>query len=537
MRSLPTSGNDRLPWDCVNTLSAGLRFLLAALLLFCVSISTSHGSTPNIQALQQAAASWKANGDHKRTLPFASHWNTGQKSDGFTPAYQISLLQQGYPILPWVQLPVSGKALGSQYYRNLMGFLSKNQLPFTLVSTQWERVLAEEGSLFNTRNHMKGSRNKAKLTSAGPVEDWFRAGAYWGSNPELQQLMHDYPEPPFIVFLSNNEQRKLRWSQQTNAKDHAIAAGQFRNWSIRYDALFDGFRSALTSPWRAGAVFAGYNNYVPTFMGRWPGWPGYSHMLGDDPNPLIWHWGGSSIPYYLHDWNETNDFSVLSPQVEAMGWYPMMAQLLAQKPNHWFELSVWDGYNERTRNDKRHFYARIGQTFDPARYQGLLRFGLWLTRPRVVREFRHWNQARTPVQPYFQSVLDSTREVHEHPILARFWLEAELVPNNSRNHPYAEKLPVAAQDMSRWFGHSENGIPRNVNKRQLADTRINVFDLVLQIPNTDEYLVFAYSPTGRFTNTRISVEGRFTIRVPVSPSGHFHRVTRNNGSWRVEKLL
>ena len=47
-----------------------------------------------------------------RPLPLAAHWNvTGMYKEGFTPAYQRELLQQGRHILPWLEWPPTDRDL------------------------------------------------------------------------------------------------------------------------------------------------------------------------------------------------------------------------------------------------------------------------------------------------------------------------------------------------------------------------------------------------------------------------------------------
>jgi len=38
-------------------------------------------------------------------LPLAGHWNLGEEKDGFSPAYQTRLMEQGHHLLPWFLMP------------------------------------------------------------------------------------------------------------------------------------------------------------------------------------------------------------------------------------------------------------------------------------------------------------------------------------------------------------------------------------------------------------------------------------------------
>src|SRR5271169_3286924 len=46
--------------------------------------------------------------DIGRPLPLAAHWNTGQFPTGFTPDYQMQMIDKGHFLLPWFQLPSPG---------------------------------------------------------------------------------------------------------------------------------------------------------------------------------------------------------------------------------------------------------------------------------------------------------------------------------------------------------------------------------------------------------------------------------------------
>jgi len=45
------------------------------------------------------------NGPAGRPLPLVSHWNMGSQGRGWTPQYQVELLDEGHHILPWLGWP------------------------------------------------------------------------------------------------------------------------------------------------------------------------------------------------------------------------------------------------------------------------------------------------------------------------------------------------------------------------------------------------------------------------------------------------
>jgi hypothetical protein len=96
-------------------------------------------------------------------------------------------------------------------------------------------------------------------------------------------LQEWYPEPPRVIFLSNNEHGKLHWSQAETAKRYLDRYGKGKDGNFkrktvadgfveRYRVLQEGMREGLTNPaWKKNAVFIAYGDYGPAHFGRWGG--------------------------------------------------------------------------------------------------------------------------------------------------------------------------------------------------------------------------------------------------------------------------
>ncbi|MCG8669096.1 MAG: hypothetical protein MI867_06750 [Pseudomonadales bacterium] len=485
-------------------------------------------------------------------LPLLSHWNTGQLVDGFTPQFQLQILQQGIPLLPWVQLPVPSfqksshlKAPNKAYYRNVLRLIRDDHLPLSLVSTQWERLLLESPE-FNNDLHATtpypGAKEKV-LSPFGPISDWRRVGLRWARTPELQFLISEYQDPPLVIFLSNNEQPKLRWYQVQShrewLKKQILGDGSglfskkdfFELWKKRYQSLIDGFRQGLNEPsWQKASRFIGYNNFVPTSLGRWKGWHKYSDHFGAEIAPWTKVWQGANVPYYLHDWNNIDDTGTWSPQVEAMGWQPLMETTRRNRQSFWYELSIWDGYNERNPKDKRFFFRRKGEKFNTQRYQGLVRYGLWLTRPNVLREFRHWNQDRIAVFEFFNTAAQSVSEVHDNKVLSRFWKNGKILANEDVQHPFDKLLPDVVSNHARWFNYHSSA------EASADSQRVRAFSLVMKSPQND-YLVYAYSPVTDEKIVEVLVGDVGKVPVPLFRGGSFHLVKPEVNGVFMERVL
>ena len=157
----------------------------------------------------------------------------------------------------------------------------------------------------------------------------------WTSQDELKMLQSWYPDPPLVIFLSNNEAGKLRWhkveeSQRYVDKYGTAQTDSFKRkvvgdgWIRLYPEMFKGMRDGLTQQsWKKNAKFVGYGGVGPSHFARWPRWLKHSLYTSDtnpdriDPSPYIWD--GGSPSYYLHDWRPIS-ISRWSPQVESMNW-------------------------------------------------------------------------------------------------------------------------------------------------------------------------------------------------------------------------
>ena len=477
-------------------------------------------------------------------LPLASHWTTGKDplSKGWAPVQQMQLIEQGHFLLPWFEHPGNEKdsfgrdyMVFREYFQRAIERARDLKLPLVLIASQWERFLSEEPYLSlppeKNPNVVTPEGKVLRMVSPfGPLDPWHEVGRRLTDNLRMKTLQMWYPDPPLVVFLSNNEHEKLAWidveksarylktfgrGRDDNFKRKVVAEG----WIARYRALQSGMRDGLGEPWKSRAIFIGYDAFGPRHFGRWGGWMGYSLYVPNriDPNPL--EWNGGSPSFYTDNWNSSTDYKVFSPQIEAMNWVFMQEEANILNPGFWLELSVWDGY-EPGSSDKRAFYAKLGQTYTPERYAGMVQFGMWLIRPRVVREFRGWLHPWDDGKPYFMALVDAVDRVHTNAILRDWWRRGQLVPNRAHRHPYQANIPLEYADKDRWFL-----LDADVNPRFPWDetTEIPVFALALVkgAPPAREWLIYAHSPLGDRKNVRLTVPGYTAISVDVAVGGSF----------------
>src|SRR5262249_15728947 len=230
-------------------------------------------------------------GTSGRPLPLASLWNAGWKPTAYTPSVQIQMVRDGHHVLPTLYLPdPSGQNKGPDYYRTAIEAAKTLRLPLTFKSTQWESLLLADPQASIVARAC--GANRVALTASrclspfASVDSWRSAGAAWGGTQTLRELQSAYPDPPLVVFLSNNEAPRLPWpgidadprygmrygASRDEAFKRSVAAAA---WSERYRALQEGFRHALSAEgWTSHSIFVGYDAFGPGFVGRWPGWVG-----------------------------------------------------------------------------------------------------------------------------------------------------------------------------------------------------------------------------------------------------------------------
>lgn len=518
-------------------LALSRRLIIVSVTIFAAAPAWSAGAARSleegtIQAIRAAAADRTQEGA-RHPLPLAASWNDGTVVTGFGPAYQIAQIQGGRYLLPWFTLsvppvtPTDGypAATDALYYEPAVQYLARNHLPLSFETTQWETLLPRVSAEY-TKTDPNG--HSAPLSPLGPIDPWYQVGREWARHGTLRRLQRLYPDPPLVLFVSNNEYPKLspdelRAGYSSSADAGAIARRRAIGdaWIARYKMLLRGFREGLESPaWRANAVFVGYDAFMSPAIGRWSGWPHYSLYVPGRSEPWPYAWDGASVSYYVHDWAPDSDFMVWSPQVEAMNYVAVLDEVRRAKPAFWFEISTWDGQQPGQPTDKRRFYTLRGQELTASRYGGMVQFGMWLLRPRVVREFRNPEDDRIRFGPYFEAILSAVARVHDDATLRTFWSTGRLLENPVGGHPYQEALPTELASRPRWFLlDSASNPPR---PWELA-TPLKVFSLAMERGTKPhrEWLVYAFSPLDEAADVEIALPGGPALRVRATCGGAF----------------
>jgi hypothetical protein len=425
--------------------------------------------------------------------------------------------------------------LPPHYYETSTRYFAKHRLPLSFLTPQWE------GSLPDISKDYRRLDNKGALVPLSPdapLPPWNAVGRLWAAHPALKQVQALYPDPPLVLIVCNNEYPKVGWQdlREPGGDDVALRKAVGDAWIERYGAMLRGFRDGLAEPhWREHVTIIGYDAFTVPFVGRWAGWSRYSLYIPGRMSPWPRVWDGASVSYYVHDAAADSDYTVYSPEVETMNLVPAVDDVLREKPSYWFEMSAWDGQEPDRSTDKKRLYASRGQTLTAERFAGMEQFGMWLLRPRVVREFRnptHGGVAK--FGEYFEQTLAAVARVHENPVLERFWRKGSLVVNTQGAHPYQEAVPPELAAKPRWFLlDSDANLPRPWK----LETPLKVFSLALE--NIEgahrEWLVYAFSPLDAQLTTSVRIPGlKDAVRVRATRGGCFNLI--RDGRRRVEDV-
>ena len=349
-------------------------------------------------------------------------------------------------------------------------------------------TVAVDGSGFGTwSSGGKALTRVAKLSPMGTDAPWAALGTEHAECDVIAHLQSEYPDPPRVFIVDNNESRKISHTQwpgeqrfidanPTLVANLGTAPAQHNDQPMaiwhealadRHSAMFGAFRTALTeAAWPGAVSFVGYNATLAHNFRTSDLWWQLSDtweacFVEGEFNKLAWQpyaWNGSTPNIYV--WNNFGwyPFETYSQQNIAMVY--KVAQDIAESvnPNYWAEFSSWDGelFDGGAHPDSvpaTYIRTTHGIDYTVGYYKGWVQWCMWLLRSRCVREFRyHYHPAtgyldltdtETEHGARFQMHLEMVSHVHQHTVLRRFWREGTLVENtaaliadNSYAHPF-----------------------------------------------------------------------------------------------------
>jgi len=481
--------------------------------------------------------------DEAYPLPLAASWEVGQyePAEQYGPTWQIRMIEAGHHMM-----------LGLSFYRSTeepefcreklevvreaVEKAAQQHLPLTLEGTQWEQDLYDQEKYFT----LPAEKNPCWVDTAGeihravspfgPVEPWRQLGRQWTDNPWLKALQELYPDPPYVLLLSNNEAGALRWHEAEQSARYLAKYGSGRSddfkrqvvgdgYIERYDALLEGMREKLDA-WADKAVFVCYGGTL-AYMGRWPGWKRYSLTVPGQISPIPFIWDGCSHSYYVNDWQgNTDGWRGYCPQVGAMNLVFQRQSYQQVDPDFSFELSTWF--------DPKYVRKMVeqGQAFPPERYHGYVLWGMWMLKPRVVRHFANWTVRRTDNWPWYQQIVAAVDDVNNNATLRDFWQRGRPVPNSAIEHPYQSDLPEGTEKLPRWYALKTNldpWRPHDVAPAQILSLEFKVWSqaqVIGEKPNR-RWLIYAHAPRGVERGVTVEIPDYQSVIMDVKPSGSY----------------
>ena len=177
-----------------------------------------------------------------------------------------------------------------------------------------------------------------------------------------------------------------------------------------------------------------------------------------------------------------------------------------------------------------------------SRYEGFCNLALWLTRPRIVREFA-WGDYDHVVDTHWKALMRATDHVWSDPVLTRFWRKGKLLANpayaaqTKLAHPMNELGEFWAK---RWAGldcffqlsvainppftawPSGNGVSGTWPDQPGAVIKVWAIAYELGTKPKREWLLITQSPREDRKAVVVTVPGFGDATVDVTRSGTFH---------------
>ena len=519
------------------------RISIGALIFALACVSGVNGA--DLQQMADAIryeATLPPNGEAGKPLPLLSHWCTGNFDLKWHILSQLSMIEDGHYLLPWAAFPMDFSASTINRYRDAFIPMAKVGLPFSFRMNQLETGLYNDeeyralSAVDSPRVISTSGTLQRVLSPFGPVKHWHSVGNKVMRNATMEEIQKVYPNPPLVVFLSNNEPGTLRWKDVATSRRYHELYGDNKDpdfmrkvvgegFIVRYRAYQEGMKEMLSPAWRENSKFVAYNEF-PSAMGRYSGWSEYSLHTEDRISPAPLKWDGVSPSYYLHDWMDIWDYRIWSPQIEAMNFLVMLEEAYADNPDFWFELSIWDG-----ETGKRKAYEARGQSFTPERYEGFMQYGMWLTRPRVMREFRSSTTIFADYQDYFFALARGVDRVHDNEVLRQWWRKGTLVANTAHRHQYQSALPATVIGKDRWYLLDADANPPIPASRTLElELKIVSLAYTRGVAPNREWLIYAHAPRGDEAGVSITIPNYKAVKVDVKQAGSFYTVSEANGA-------
>jgi len=544
-------------------------------------------------------------------LPYMVHW------DGTRAREMLGLTQRGHAVIP--TFPSNGQPTWDNYSVKDLLAVKKLNLPVDMIGPQWEStmytdpqytdidrntatntftgssVLMSENPLNifldNTFTNSRGERKLDPIGPEGQIEKWRGVGRSYANLKSFKFLQEAYPNPPSVNLAGNNEAGVIFGTSAANLSKRfnqvypnittqipdIYDLANFGNrvvgdgWIERYGAMFQTWRNETSNPTWKNLKFTSYLGYLsPAFRkiytATWgTGMSTFSTYEGDllpDTNNSVprlcynfYVWDGSSPEFYLNfDGGDTN---LAAGQIGSMNWVFAEKAAKLVNPNHYLELSTWDGDSICQPDTINPYHWATNNGVSAARYAAAIQYATWVARPQAIREFRFTCDTWEKYLPQFLELTKIVDRVHQNSVLKDFWQNGELVENPVGHHPFQDMTMADGfsdtdirekYGVGRWFylysnldaskrtanGDGSLGGFKNDYDYRVPSTNIEipVFSLALvrgQAP-TREWLVYSHSPKQDRTGVTVTVPGFGDISINPTIAGSFYLLKESDRS-------
>ena len=186
---------------------------------------------------------------------------------------QVRLIELGHQIIPTIYIGAPGTEITNTnvaHYRKIFSLASELDLPVSIRFPDWKYWLT-----LNPYFTLPAADNpnfldmtgtiQPKVSPMGKEDAWAELGTDWGHSPIFRVLQQWYPDPPFILFLSQDREAEVspeemlsshRFTQQfgSDRSNEFIEDVIDEGYRTRYEVLIDSFHETFTS-WNDKAIF------------------------------------------------------------------------------------------------------------------------------------------------------------------------------------------------------------------------------------------------------------------------------------------
>ncbi len=579
----------------------GLRMILCLLALVCLPLGadeakavagTADGVVDETKSAAADIAAWaairEANGKQGRPLPLTASWVC---QGMFGPQRTMAMIKAGHHVIPTLGAGPGFMARYAYILENkgfreqklpaymaeiepVLKFCAEHKLPISMGGHNWatgpvrmefdynrapkhnrKTFTPEESVRLMIEKDGKIQSGSWKMSSPfGPDERWREFARWWMDNPAMKRIRELYPDPPLVVWLNNNEAgeiglkhldfsvRFLKKHGKNLTKDDKVKT-LHEAYDHKYNVLFEEARRVLIQPaWRKNTIFVAYNAWPRSVKGR----------TAERNRGSEWkRFDGCMPEFYLNDWQiyrGKTDYNYWSPQTEALRVQSSQDVIFGLDPDHYFASIVWDGGQPATRRSAINCLATgmygsgAVQQWDFARYEGMVQFGLWAMRPRVMREFR-WpvSEHNAYDQEAFMCVVRAVDRPWNNEVLKEFWRFGKLVKSDEFK-PANEKVAGELQ----FYSRVNALLPVDVNpprdkwprvwalkagKRPPVKMRVLALALQLGAKPKRRWLIYAHAPLGAVAGSRVMIPELGKVKLPyVARSGSFFVIDEGGGA-------